>query len=312
MRHILSFIVLVVAVNVAAVATAEESWEQKKAAHFKPITTDSQASIAAAVPKTATATPKRPRRILVFYRCEGFIHTSIPHGNLAVQEMAKQTQAFEVDLADTYDVFAADNLKKYDCVLLNNTTHMKFPSSDLENAFLDFVARGKGLVGIHAASDNFGNHPACRALVGGQFNGHPWGAGGNWAFKLDDPDHVLNEAFDGQGFWHRDEIYQYQGDTYQGPKVLRLLVSLDMNQADVAGRIDDGPREVPVSWIRKAGDGRVFYTNFGHREETFQNPVVLRHLCDGIQYALGDLSADDLPTAEAGKKSPALAPPKPE
>ena len=82
MRHILSFIVLVVAVNVAAVATAQESWEQKKAAHFKPITTDSQASISAAVPKTATATPKRPRRILVFYRCEGFIHTSIPHGNL--------------------------------------------------------------------------------------------------------------------------------------------------------------------------------------------------------------------------------------
>ena len=149
-------------------------------------------------------------------------------------------------------------------------------------------------------------------MVGGQFDGHPWGAGGNWAFKLDDPQHVLNEAFDGNGFWHRDEIYQYQPETYEGPKVLRLLVSLDMSKEEVASRINDGPREVPVSWIRKVGDGRVFYTNFGHREETFANPVVLKHMCDGIQYALGDLPADAVPTAEAGELAAAFAPPKPE
>jgi type 1 glutamine amidotransferase len=94
--------------------------------------------------------------------------------------------------------------------------------------------------------------------------------------------------------------------------VLRLLVSLDMSKDAVSGRIDDGPREVPVSWVRKVGNGRVFYTNFGHREETFANPVVLKHMCDGIQYALGDLDADDIPTTEAGEKQPALAPAEPE
>ena len=92
---------------------------------------------------------------------------------------------------------------------------------------------------------------------------------------------------------------------------MRLLVSLDMSKEEVSGRIDDGPREVPVSWIRKAGQGRVFYTNFGHREDTFWNPTVLRHMCDGIQYALGDLDADDLPTKTAGLTKPALAPAKP-
>jgi type 1 glutamine amidotransferase len=312
MKSIPSSLIPVIIITLATTSLAQDSWEQKKAARFKPITAEQQASIAAAVPEKATATPKRPRRILVFYRCEGFIHTSIPHGTLAMQEMAKRTGAFELDLADTYDAFAADNLKQYDCILLNNTSGLKFPSSDLENAFLDFVAQGKGLVGFHAASDSFGSHPACRAMVGGQFNAHPWGAGGNWAFKLDDPQHVLNESFKGNGFWHRDEIYQYNPETYEGPKVLRLLVSLDMSKEEVASRINDGPREVPVSWIRKVGDGRVFYTNFGHREETFANPVVLQHMCDGIQYALGDLAADDVPTAEAGEQPPALAPPKPE
>jgi hypothetical protein len=225
--------------------------------------------------------------------------------------MGKKTGAFTVDLADTYDVFNSENLKKYDAILLNNTTHMQFPKVEQQNAFLDFVMNGKGLAGIHAASDNFGRHPECRAIVGGEFGGHPWNAGGTWAFKLDDPEHVLNKAFEGKGFWHTDEIYQYQPATYQGTKVLRVLVSLDMGQEEVSKLINDGPREVPVSWLRKAGEGRVFYTNFGHREDTFTKPVILKHMLDGIQYALGDLEADATPTDDAGQKKPALSPAKP-
>lgn len=287
-----------------------KTWEVRKSERFKEMTDQQRAAITGAVPAAAAERPKQPRRVLVFYRCEGFIHTSIPHANFAVQEMGRKTGAFEVDLADSYDVFTTERLQQYDCILLNNTTGMRFPESSQQNAFLDFVAAGKGLAGFHAASDNFGRHPECRALVGGQFNGHPWGAGGLWAFKLDDPAHVLNQAFEGKGFWHRDEIYQYKPDSYEGPKVLRLLVSLDMNQDAVSGRIKDGPREVPVSWIRRAGEGRVFYTNFGHREDTFQNPAIVKHMLDGIQYALGDLEADAEPTATAAPKEPALAPAK--
>lgn len=288
-----------------------DPWQAKKAQSFRELTDQQKGSIAAAVPDEATAMPKQPRRILMFYRCEGFIHSSIPSGNFAIQEMARKTGAFEVDLADTYDVFTPENLAKYDCVLLNNTTGMVFPEASQQNAFLDFVSGGKGLAGIHAASDNFGRHPECRALVGGEFGGHPWNAGGTWAFKLDDPEHVLNRPFESKGFWHTDEIYQYKPETFVGTEVLRLLVSLDMNQPEVSKLIDDGPREVPVSWVREAGDGRVFYTNFGHREETFSNPAILQHILDGLQYAIGDLEADATPTAKASPKQPALAPSKP-
>lgn len=311
MRALPCCLLLCVACSLTAGAQdASDPWEQKKAQHFKPIPEERQTIIEQAAPPKATAQPKKPRRVLVFYRCEGFIHSSIPYANLAVQAMGRKSGAFEADLADTYDVFTPENLQRYDCILLNNTTHMKFPSEEQENAFLDFVNQGKGLAGFHAASDNFGHHPQCRAMVGGQFSGHPWGAGGNWAFKLDDPEHVLNRAFDGKGFWHSDEIYQYDPSTYEGPQVLRLLVSLDMARQEVSKQINDGPREVPVSWIRKSGDGRVFYTNFGHREDTFQNPVILQHMLDGIQYALGDLEADATPTAEAPPKQPAPAPEK--
>ena len=282
--------------------------QQEKKSRFKPIPDNAREAILEAAPEKSTAKAAKERRVLVFYLCGGVVHQSIPYGNFAVQTLGEKTGAFKVDLADSYDVFTPENLAKYDCILLNSTTHMQFPEPSQLNAFLDFVSKGKGLAGFHAASDNFGRHPKALAMVGGIFNGHPWGAGGTWAFKLDDPKHKLNQAFGGKGFWHQDEIYQYKPESYVGTGTLRVLVSLDMSKDAVSGRIKDGPREVPVSWVRKAGDGRVFYTNFGHRAETFQNPVILQHMLDGIQYAIGDLEIDDEPTATSSGGEVALAP----
>jgi len=311
MKNVFCLIAILATFQVACAQDPSDPWNKKKAQSFKPLSAEQISAIEKAVPGDAAAKPKKARRVLVFYRCEGFIHGSIPYANLAIETMGKKTGAFTADLADTYDVFNSENLEKYDCILLNNTTGMQFTKPEQQSAFLDFIMGGKGLAGIHAASDNFGRHPECRAIVGGEFGGHPWNAGGNWAFKLDDPEHVLNKAFGGKGFWHTDEIYQYKPETYEGTKVLRVLVSLDMKQNEVSKLIKDGPREVPVSWLRQAGEGRVFYTNFGHREDTFSKPAILKHMLDGIQYAIGDLQADATPTAAAPEKQPAFSPAKP-
>lgn len=298
-----------------------QTWEQKAAARFKPVTDEEKANIDGALPKKATATPKKARRLLVFYRCETFIHTSIPMGNLALEKMGAATDAYAVDLADSYDVFNADNLAKYDAVVFNNTTSLHFDTDEQRKALMDFMAAGKGVVGIHAAGDNFYKWPEGAAMIGGQFNGHPWTAGGKWAFQLDDSKHVLNGAFGGKGFWHTDEIYQYKPETYAGPEKLRILVSLDMSKEAVSKVIKgdkaeksnksyggSSDRQVPVSWLQEFGGGRVFFTNLGHREDTFWNPAVLQHYLDGIQYAVGDLEADATPTAKAGELMKAAAP----
>ena len=309
----------------AAAAPAKkkpQTWKERAAARFKPVTTEQKNAIRQAIPSTPTAQPKKERRVLVFYRCETFIHTSIPHGNYCLQELGKASRAFKADLADEYSVFTKKNLAKYDAVIFNNTTSVAFENDAQRDALMDFVRQGKGIVGIHAAGDSFYKWKLAASMIGGQFNGHPWTAGGAWAFKLNDPKHPLNKAFAGKGFWHKDEIYQYKPETYAGEKNLRILVSLDMSHDAVTKVLENkrfakyeqqygkAPREVPVSWLREFQGGRVFYSNLGHNESTYANPTVLRHFLDGIQYALGDLKADATPTAKAAKKKPARAPAK--
>ena len=53
-----------------------------------------------------------------------------------------------------------------------------------------------------------------------------------------------------------------------------------------------------MSWIRAYGAGRVFYTSFAHDKRTYLDRVRLWHILDGLQYTLGDLKADDAPTAK--------------
>ncbi len=50
-----------------------------------------------------------------------------------------------------------------------------------------------------------------------------------------------------------------------------------------------------LAWIRTHGEGRVFYTEFGHQKDVYRRPVILEHYLAGIQYALGDLQADATP-----------------
>ena len=304
------------ALGLAATAV-QAAWDKNR---LKPLSDDKKAKIEAALPATALAKPKSVRRILIFYRCETFVHSSIVAGNYAMQELGKKTGAFTADLADEYSVFSKANLKQYDAILFNNTTSLALENDAQREAILGFIGGGKGVAGIHAASDNFYKWKAGARMIGGQFNGHPWGSGGTWSFKLDDPKHILNRAFKGGGFWHKDEIYQYKPETYAGSGELRVLVSLDLNKPQTMKPLDrnaglkkqytEGGRTVPVSWIRTFEGGRVFYTNFGHNESTYWNLAVLQHYLDGLQYALGDLKADATPSSKISRKE-VLAPAAP-
>ena len=120
------------------------------------------AAMQAALPATAPARPARPRKVLVLGRASGFVHSSIPIAARTIEEIGKKTGAWSTTI--TYD--AADisdgNLKQYDAVFLASTTgeFLDEPgdaatTAARRKALLDFVRGGKGLAGIHAATDGY-------------------------------------------------------------------------------------------------------------------------------------------------------------
>ena len=116
----------------------------------------------AALPASAPAKPKAPRRVLVMSMCSGFVHTCIPLVDRTVEELGAKTKAWTTTISyDPADINPA-NLAKFDVVFLNNTTgaFLDEPNDPAATAarkaaLLAFVRSGKGLVGVHAAADSY-------------------------------------------------------------------------------------------------------------------------------------------------------------
>ena len=267
-------------------------------AKLREVTAEEVQKIEKAMPRRATVRVSRPRKLLVFWRCEGFFHGSIPVVNKALEIMGKKTRAFDVVITDDYSVFTPWNLNQFDAVCLNNTTGLKFDPKETPErckALMDFVKSGKGIVGVHAATDNFRQWPQGEEMMGGKFTGHPWGGGGTWAIKIDEPDHPLMKAFRGKGFKIKDEIYRTDPPLYSRDKQL-VLMSLDMSDPTTKAKASKPTdADTGISWVKTCGKGRVFYCSLGHNNEIFWNPAILRHYLDGIQFAFGDYKVDTKP-----------------
>ena len=109
--------------------------------------------------------------------------------------------------------------------------------------------------------------------------------------------------FHGQEFEIRDETYTFQQDSFSRGNV-HVLTSIDyakMSDEDKAKEPAASARtdhDFALSYIRREGQGRVFYEAHGHSERIYAMKPMLEHLLAGIQYALGDLKADDTPSAK--------------
>lgn len=248
--------------------------------------------VAAAYPDRRTSLQAKPFRVLVFFKCEGYCHNNaISYALKAFETASRHTGSFTVSATADYRFMNAKSLAKYDAVVLLNCTRPDTKNNkDLERDLVEYVKGGRGLCVIHAGCDGFYDAPEAADMIGGQFWDHPWYFGGNWAIKNEKPDHPLNRAFKAEGasFRRVEEIYQHSTPPYDPSKV-EVLLSLDMDDqttsecfASYKGECKRTDGLFPVSWIKKYGEGRVFYTTFGHEKNAFTDPGRLVHILDGM------------------------------
>ena len=264
-----------------------------------------KAKIRKALPATAPAKVKAPRKLLVCTLTKGFRHKSIATGVYALDELGKKTGAFTITHTENPADFAADNLAKYDGVVMLNTTGTLFKDPALRKGFVDYIKSGKAIVGIHSATDTFADWAEYGLMMGGYFHGHPWNAHSKIRLKMEDPDHPTLKAFGGKSYDTQDEIYQYKDTPYSRER-LRILYSLDPSGTDMTSpgmkkkmRRKDG--DYPVGWVQQYGKGRLFYSNLGHNNQTYWDPTILQHFLAGIQFACGDLEGATAPSGPLKK-----------
>jgi type 1 glutamine amidotransferase len=258
-------------------------------------------AIEKALPQKAPAVPRQPRKILIFSKTAGFRHQSIAVGAKAIAMMGEKTGAYTTLHTEDDSFFEPEKLKNFDAVLMLNTTGEVFKSKSdpnreemLKKSLKEFVSGGKGLIGIHAATDTYHDWKDYNTMMGGAFLKHPWTANSKVSIKNLEPNNPLNAVFDGKGFDITDEIYIFRPGTALGTE-RKFLLALDESKMDVSkGQRED--KFYAISWLATYGKGRTFYCSLGHNDHIYWNPAILKHYLAGIQYALGDLDADATPS----------------
>lgn len=278
----------------------------------------------AALPEKPFATPQSVRHVLVLCKAAGWVHTSIPLAAKMVEYLGDKTGSWTTTI--TYDsaMITPENLKQYDALFLDSTTgeflddpNDKAASDARRQALLDFVKGGKGLAGVHAATDSYhtsgrpaspgatptaitGTWPEFNEMIGGYFKFH-WTYPTLIPVKIDDPDSPLTSMFPARGYEIVDETYTFVQDSFSRKRV-HVLTSINykkMSAEDKAKEPADTRRtdgDYALSYIQRVGNGRVFYEAHGHDEKVYFLRPWVAHMLAGIQYAIGDLKADDSPS----------------
>lgn len=216
-----------------------------------------------------------PKSLLVFSRTVGFRHDSIPIGRQAILDIAIErgwTAAFSEDPS----ALQAKALKNYDVIVFLNTTG-DFLGKSEEKALQGFVKAGGGVVGIHAAADAEYENAWYGDLIGGYFKRHP--AQQNATVKIEDPSDPCMKHLPNP--WTRwDEWYDYKVSPRGKVTILASLVPESYKDHSMG---DDHP----ITWKHDFDGGRCWYTGMGHTQESYKDPLFLKMVAEGIDWASG-------------------------
>ena len=284
--------------------------------------TDWKAKIRDAAPAKAPSKPTAGRKVLVFSLTTGFKHWCIPHTEAVVKLLGEKSRAYEAVGTTDIESFRAENLAKYDAVVLNNVCpdrkdrdvfrdvlinkidqygakYKKLPLAEREalakqlyRNLVNYVADGGGLVALHGGIACFLYNDEFSDVLGGSFSFHP--AQQDVTLTPVDPNHPLLLPFGGEPFVHRDEPYVFTR-AYEKFNFHPLL-EMDTSKLKPHKKLEE-IQSMPryVSWVKRHGKGRVFYCSPSHNAQSHERPELLAYILGGIQYALGDLECADAP-----------------
>src|SRR6202171_4319560 len=182
-----------------------------------------------------TEHPKKTH-VLVIGGEKGHRHENVSTARATIDHLGRATGLWDTTIrTDTEAItkkkleYNAKNLNDFDAVIFFTGGTLEMDPEQKAD-FLSFVHDdGKGFIGIHSAAITFTNWPEYGTMIGGYFDGHPWG-------EFDAPLVVEDAGFPGMGhspprFTLRDEIYQIRNFSRDD---VRVLLRLDADKIDLS------------------------------------------------------------------------------
>ena len=196
-------------------------------------------------------------------------HKSSHHESKKLSGILKEeflTSGVRITYTDNPDDLNETTLRSYDGLILY--ANYDSISTAQEKALLQFVKGGKGFIPIHCASYCFRNSPEVIEMIGGQFKTHKWDS---FPALIVRPKHPVMQGI--EPFYTVDETYVHE--------------KISKNITVLTERVE-GKHHEPYTWVRDYGEGRVFYTAYGHDERTFNNRDFMKMLKNGIMWTVAN------------------------
>ncbi|MBL9116943.1 MAG: ThuA domain-containing protein [Verrucomicrobiaceae bacterium] len=270
------------------------------------------------------------KKILYFTKSSGFEHSVISwkkgqpsHSEKVLQELGEK-HGWEFTFSKDGSKFSKEYLDQFDAVFFYTTGNLLEPGTDQnppmtpegKQALFDYVRSGRGFVGSHSASDTFHTNNEAKKgpdrfrnfgdmadpyvkVLGAEFIKH--GAQQKAANRVIDPKFP---GFEGIGAEYVLEEEWYSLKDFR-PDIHVLSV---IDAPAMKGTEYQRP-PYPTTWARMEGQGRVFYTAMGHREDVWTNPLFQQILVGGLRWALKEVDADVTPNLKNTAPEAVVNPP---
>lgn len=213
---------------------------------------------------------------------KGYVHDNIPHAVKAIQKLSRE-KGFKVDVTDDPAVFTERNLKKYTFLLFPSTNNDVFDTDEQRVAFRRYIQAGGGFVGLHSVTGTERNWKWFKQMVGGTFLWHP--SFQTFKVKVIDKAHPTVQGL--PEVWERADECYFTKELYPGIKVVMAhdLSSLDKKEEEkIKSASAPFADYYPAVWHQNFDGGTVWITTLGHDKASYEDPVFMQHILQGMHF----------------------------
>jgi type 1 glutamine amidotransferase len=272
----------------------------------------------------ALADDAKPKKVLFFSKSSNFEHAVIKEKDGQrgfVQKILADLgpkQGIEFTFSKDGSLLAPDYLAQFDAYMFYTSGDLTAAGKDGnppmttagKQAFLDAIKGGKGFVGVHSATDTFHtgetaetdtNRPRTWRYKNNGDKADPYVRMIGAEFIIHSVQQpatlsVVDPKF--PGFTKLGSELKIMDEWYSLIDFSKDLHVLLVQQTDGMTGIPYQRPPYPSTWARLHGDGRVFYSAMGHREDVWTNPIFQGILLGGLAWATRTVDADVTPNIE--------------